>query len=908
MKKLIALILIIPMLLSSFTTAFAADDESLLTKEFVLYNELEFLETLGITNPGIDTNIPLTRALFTDMAVRAMNYPIPEESDGVFSDVTADTPYSGSIKMAKNIGLVTGIGNDGFRPDEVISYGAAVKIAVTALGYKRIAMAKGDYPTGYISVANSLDLLDGVVNEADGTLSFEGAVQLIFNMLRTDMCKDTGIVDVDVVQSQMNGVTILTDRFKFTLVEGVVKSTPNASMIYGHNPEKSELYIDGSEYKTNIKDTAKYIGLSVEAYVNDKKEVKLIYPTSDNNVISLTPDEIGSYNNFTLTTYSLDGIKSKNYNISKDFAFILNGESIIPTKTDFEIKLGEMTLIDNNSDGRYEVILAKKANYMIVSSVSLSNEAIYDGHKSNNTLELSSSSDVSYIIKDISDSGTQTTIDIEDIKADDVLKVYKSASGKMVEAYRYSKKLNGTIDEMNEDKLFIAGEEYQLNNYMSDTDKAKLKLGTKYNFYLACDGTVTYVTEGGTSLAYGYLVNFGKIGSGLSQDVMVRILTTSDDIIEAKLKDKIKLNGTSYDADSITVHNQFKDDINNKPKYQILKYQLSDDGMITALETYSDFDIEATRDDKYQDNSLGGDGFKRYAKAQNSFWYPTYTVFGPYATISENTAIFSVPSNISNAGDTATYDDDLFTAKSIKNLWTTYKGNIIIDTYNVDGSMTAEAIVIYDPNAAATAGTDVSPNAGSSIVEKVNEAANSEGESTYSITVWNDNRFTKYLVEPEYAKILKADANKLPTSGDVVRLSANNKNEIIGLEIDIDYNSSDGSISIKGTSDVNNLLNEMGKMLIGKSYIHSTSSMSLDMSKTGGFAASSGYYDAAVDDLVPLTIPSNVKISVYDKKLGEVRHGSIDDIEDISSVGETNASNIVVRAANFAARTIFIYK
>ncbi len=100
-----------------------------------------------LTDVKITAGAPVTRAQFTAMFVRA-NYTQasidscywditsvwPPRFDLLFRDVPVDHQYAPEICVAMRDGLVRGYGNDVFRPDAIVTFGDAAKIAARAEG------------------------------------------------------------------------------------------------------------------------------------------------------------------------------------------------------------------------------------------------------------------------------------------------------------------------------------------------------------------------------------------------------------------------------------------------------------------------------------------------------------------------------------------------------------------------------------------------------------------------------------------------------------------------------------------------------------------------------------------------------------------------------------------------------
>lgn len=138
------------------------------------------LEVTGVSeNINLKDEAP-SRAEFLKMAMAVSgNGAITGSGEPMFADVTADHPYYGVIAAAIDCNIISGDGNGSFRPEASITYSEAVKLVVSVLGYALRAEGLGGYPVGYLSVATTLGISNGV--KADG---FDGkaAVKMLQNV------------------------------------------------------------------------------------------------------------------------------------------------------------------------------------------------------------------------------------------------------------------------------------------------------------------------------------------------------------------------------------------------------------------------------------------------------------------------------------------------------------------------------------------------------------------------------------------------------------------------------------------------------------------------------------------------------------------------------------------------------
>ena len=83
---------------------------------------------------------------------------------GRFVDVPAEHEYATAIDFMDDMGIMVGVSSYQFEPDTQITYVQALKTIISALGYHvQAELTYGGYPTGYLTMAASLELVSGMI-------------------------------------------------------------------------------------------------------------------------------------------------------------------------------------------------------------------------------------------------------------------------------------------------------------------------------------------------------------------------------------------------------------------------------------------------------------------------------------------------------------------------------------------------------------------------------------------------------------------------------------------------------------------------------------------------------------------------------------------------------------------------
>ena len=123
------------MMIISMPSVFA-DSESSPAVNPSFVRDLEFINMLGIADETdtSDAHRIVTRAEFTHLIVNMLNFSHIQNQKDLFADVGSSSKYADAIYSALELGIVSGTGDSYFRPDDAITYDAAIKMTVSALG------------------------------------------------------------------------------------------------------------------------------------------------------------------------------------------------------------------------------------------------------------------------------------------------------------------------------------------------------------------------------------------------------------------------------------------------------------------------------------------------------------------------------------------------------------------------------------------------------------------------------------------------------------------------------------------------------------------------------------------------------------------------------------------------------
>ena len=145
--------------------------------------------------------------------------------------------------------------------------------------------------------------------------------------------------------------------------------------------------------------------------------------------------------------------------MEKGYDLILNNGAIFDgDESSLLFEEGELEFIDNNADGIYESIVARRAESFVIKGIDLFAEIIYyDGGK----VQTDSMDGKNFsIFYNVASDGSQEKIGLDYLNQGMVLTVYRSEDGSYVEGYQYDRQITGKITQTDEDYIWIDDVKY----------------------------------------------------------------------------------------------------------------------------------------------------------------------------------------------------------------------------------------------------------------------------------------------------------------------------------------------------------------------------------------------------------------------------------------------------------------
>lgn len=401
-KRIISVIVAFAMMLTMALPVMAANGFSDVPLTHQYYTAITNLTSEGILN-GMGDGVfqpegPVTRAQFTKIVCYALSMgdlQYSEEERSIFKDVVPSHWAANNILTAYKRGIVNGLGDNLFGPENGVRYEDAVIMVMRALGYSdkeanRYRGENGAYYAGYMSLASNKKLLKGIKDAKIGEVMTRGAIaQLVDNMLDTEQIVDgesQGSIRDEIGSSQkMEGKVIAA--YNVSIYDGYTNNCKKYEIAL--ETATGEVLFDIYDYDVDIYDI---LGRSVTIYYEEEVGASDIVTNialqpGKNKEVKIDFDLIESYDSSSIEYFtSADRTETEEIEYLSASDNLYNGKATAKTieeileddwKNVLTKKSGYITLVCSRSDNVADVAFINTYETVIVNYVEKTNLKVY---------------------------------------------------------------------------------------------------------------------------------------------------------------------------------------------------------------------------------------------------------------------------------------------------------------------------------------------------------------------------------------------------------------------------------------------------------------------------------------------------------------------------------------------------
>lgn len=790
MKKIISILLSFAVLLSILgsSTSYANDFISQNEKDKFV-NNVRFLETIGVLDKEKRKNIEdtVTRAELAGILARIdkqNTFLLNEEI--TFNDVS-DEEQQKYIAKAISMGVMSATEEGYFSPERTVITTEAICAIVRLIGYNWLAGEKGGFPNGYIYVAQDTKMLKNVDLNIGYPITYYSLINLIMNAVNIDFFGKV-LGSVDATYSVMEGRNIMSDWWKLEEKFGVITSNNVTSLTQTTPAPSGRIGIEGVMYPVSG-DFNDLLGHYIKYYY-DVEEEKVVYIDAledKNDIITISADSVIDFRD-RIFKYGDESNSIEKLELEDSIDVICNGSALIRYEdADLMPSEGNITFIDNNRNGKYDVVVVNGYQTVVVYSIDTENHIIYDKFNNSRNFDCSDCDEENIHIVDAEGN----KLNFDELHIGDVLSVSKSRNNAVANIIVSRAHIEGKAEnyDSHENVIRINGKEYEtVSGYFDFSANFSFDYGT---YYLNNDNKIVAFS----SLAgdqYGYLVSGREREEG--EWLELKIFDNSGKMLKFKCAEKVKIDGIQKKKDIVYIQNILKKG-ETEILPQLIQYKLDENGEINYIDTpYNNKLADRRLDDMtapYRTVSPEApekEDSLRLTYASNGIEYRyDQRTLGGKVFISDNTFFFSVPQDISTASD----DDFGVVSYTYLNSGDYYR----FDSYaRAEDPLTADVIVLVGMGAGSKSRTGV--------VSSIKSAVKDD-DVGYSIeilskhgkdVVWVDD---VNLIENAPAQD-ENDTNTYKVAvGDVVYIQTNAQQKVKSVKLMIDASEQNPDSAVK---------------------------------------------------------------------------------------------------------------
>lgn len=597
-----------------------AENEITLTKR-----EESFVETLGFIDEISDKYA--SRKTYAKAVLKAGGKLQNE-------DEVSDERLGEMAKANKVLGVFD---DGGTGLSENVTYAEVLLGLIRILGYDVIL--NGDYSVeAVMSCASELGLTDVFSKSGNDCLTEKELAKLLYRSLDIEIMElryNSG--DISVEQSDEK--TLLQAYHNIYSVKGTVTANEYTTLSKAEGIAENTICIDDIFTLNTGKTDAKfYLGYAVECWYRlEDGDAEVIWIDIDKQCkdIYLETHEIVSYKDMAYTYES--GSRDKTARLASNVSIIYNSKAVsLSMLSDRQLipSVGDVTLIDTDSDNEIEVVIIMDYDSYITSGASEEYILDLDGRP---ILDIS---DIDYEIYNKGYSPVKT----DSILANSVLWIAQSYDKKLAVILVSTENITGIVSEVEDDGRYkiitVDGVKYRISPKCEGVDLIKLGLGAV--FYLDTAGNVAgFKAQANADMKYGYVLR-SAIDEDDDSTLMLRIYNGNFNII--KCAERVKIDDVTARTPE-KINDALSDD-GGVFVPQLIRYQLNSDGKISKIETAKiPDDGEKITNRLFLEAEIPATA----TGSQGVYYLPGYDHFMTYYFAFDSTSqIFCIPEDLGN--------------------------------------------------------------------------------------------------------------------------------------------------------------------------------------------------------------------------------------------------------------------
>ncbi len=797
MKKVISVLLILVLMLSQ-SVSFAATDKIYVEDDSK--GLVEKLNALGIFEEFdqeifFGDNKGITRSEAAVVISQMLGVKSPESgntADIKFFDVPLYCDYIYAVNYVTDCGIMTANEAGMFRPDEEMAVGHIIKSMIVALGYGWKAEALGGYPQGYMKVASELKITKDFTKDLNEVATRLDFLKLVDIVLDKPICKIIGYRNDEVDFEIDKELNILSEYHDIYVDDAIVQNNKAMSLSGTVKNYNEEVLLGDTKVIVNgITNVYSYLGYEVTFYYKKDTtsgEHYLLYvsPTTENTIAYILQRDFMGFENNEISYNDAEG-RVETLHLDQSVAVLHNGEVTVNVAGAINGYQGTLTVIDNNGDEIYDVVIANNYIYDKVKNIKVEDEKIYTDGK---VILLADYDNVC-----ITDKLTGNEASLSELAVGDIIGYAESTDKKNLILEIIGTGAAVSVERIADNRLVTDnGTEYS-SELLRTAQKSLIKPGATVSLVVVDDYYAVWADSVSEAVSIGYLIALGETSSlGETRLEGIKILEPGGEVKIYKPANQEKIVLNDMQLKTSLLRKKLSD---VKLAYglggdgevsQVISYRVNEKGELTHLYTLE----EGSHAKLYLKYSYINQG--RVQIYDNGYSTARFGLMGSsnYSlnySLTTKHPIFKVPAEGQDSADDkqfacSTYNEDEFEGGGESN------DGWKLDSYvGTERGIVPKGVVVFMSNAETEiTDEDMTGKQGKLLlVDKVYQAVDGEGEVKFVIEGIYKNKLEKYYIDTTAGNniaTIKANAwnaEEQPgfTVGDLACVALNNLGETV---------------------------------------------------------------------------------------------------------------------------------
>ena len=723
-------------------------------KEEQLVTRAEALN-LAFSLLGIDS------AVFSHNADRQMYYDVPPEH-----------PYYQAVQAAWSLGWIDCPDDRLFRPEAFISGDAMTKILLHALGYGQSLNYLGSFPANVRRKASDIKLYRKMSVDGNAFVDQQTMVLLLYNALTVPAA------DIQIESDRLTleaGENLLYGRYDLVEGSGLITGNHVSSLKNAVSYSPSHIEIDQKSYVDTTGEMGKWLGYRVDYFINsaDQENAIVLYDCSsaDNSVVTMQGRDLSSGNEGLISgnlRFTKENGSDESVSLAQGYSVIYNGVADIEYNIyDFKGDYTELTFLDNNRDGEYDIVFVDTYQSAVISSAGWSGKDIRVIFESGGSLTLPAEGAGVFLFMQTIDGGVVTP---EMLESGDLITYAQSRNGKAVKLYAGDRVVSGNVEAVESgDKSFvhIDGERYEVHQAYFDALEEgssiakELKPGADAAFRLNKAGQIVALSSSNESGMFEYAVLLATdVENGISGNVRIKIYRENGQQEIWNLTEQVTIDRVKYERSEIA--DMLKSGNDALLGQGMVRARFTDGGIKEFDTPYINVQAGETKDNSL-DETLAASDKPLYFKAALPCLYYAGD-YRMYLRADLASPVFTVPADASGVISASESDKKLFEIRTAGTKFIDEQKTELYAIYDIDEFSKTPAAYMKR----ITAGSDVTAVDESDpvlVVDYISQTLDEDGSVKLKIVGYNSAGKAEFTADSELISVQKdMDGNVIRTS------------------------------------------------------------------------------------------------------------------------------------------------